>query len=226
MQDFKGNKLLVQRAIPRELISQANLILKTNLPNLIIPKFLTVDYDRMAIETAVNNPSNGVDSTSYYAADKKSVFGLPVFDVLTLREVTYTDFSDVEQTVNELTLDIALIEVSNDRNIIMTPVTGRNGTVKEYMSDGDYEIKITGNLINPLANCHPDELVRALHDFCKAQVSINVTSSLLYYLDISAIVIKRFSFKMVPGYRNVIDYELLCYSDLDPTIQQSDNVPA
>jgi antitoxin component of MazEF toxin-antitoxin module len=214
--------LLISKAIPLELANQAKLIIKTNHLGLITPKFMTVDYERMATETAPNDLS----SNSYYVADKKSVFGTPVFDVLDLKAVSYTDFNGEEQTAEDLTLDIALIEVTNDRHIITTPVTGRNGTVKEYMSDGDYQINIKGNLINPLANCHPEELLKALHDFCKAQVNIKVTSSLLYYLDIDTIVITKFSFKMVPGYRNVIDYELTCLSDLDPTIQQSDNVPA
>lgn len=211
--------LLIQRAIPLQLANQAALIVKTNHLGLITPKFFTVDYDRMAQETSVNNPSDGINSASYYAADKKSVFGLPVFDVLTLQELTYTDFEGIEQTALELTLDIAIIEVTNDRNIQTTAVNGRNGTVKEYISDGDYQIKVTGNLINPLANTHPDELVKALHEFCKAQKEIQVTSSLLYYLDITAMVITKYSFKMVPGYRNVIDFELTCLSDLDPDLK-------
>lgn len=213
----KGQKLLISKAIPLELANQAALILKTNHLGIITPKFMSVDYRRMAEETSVNN----VDGGSFYAADKKSVFGLPVFDVLTFQEVTYTDFQGNEQTATEVTLDIALIEVSNDRNIVMTPVTGRNGTVKEYMSDADYQINIKGNLINNLANQHPEVLLKALHEMCKSQVQIKVTSSLLYYLDITALVIKKFEFRMVPGFRNVIDFELQCVSDLDPDILET-----
>jgi ATP-dependent protease HslVU (ClpYQ) peptidase subunit len=77
-------------------------------------------------------------------------------------------------------------------------------------------------LINNLANQHPEVLLKALHEFCKSQVQIKVTSSLLYYLDITALVIKKFEFKMVPGYRNVIDFELQCLSDLDPNILEQD----
>lgn len=215
--ELKGiNKLLVQKPIPKELANQAALIIKSNHLGLITPKFMTVDYERMKLETDPNDLS----SNSYYVADKKSIFGTPIFDVLELKGLTYTDFNGDEQTVEDLTLDIALLEVYNSRNIVTTAVSGRNGTVKEYMSDGDYEIKVTGNLINPLANCHPDELLKQLHDFCKAQVNIEVTSSLLYYLDISKIVIKDFRFKMVQGYRNVIDYELTCLSDDDGTINE------
>jgi hypothetical protein len=210
-------KLLVEKAIPREFANQAALIVKTNALGVIQPKFMSVDYRRMIEETSVNN----VDGGSFYAADKKSIFGLPVFDVLTFQEVSYTDFEGNEQTATELTLDIALIEVSNDRNIVMTPISGRNGTVKEYMSDNDYTINIKGNLINNLANQHPEVLLKALHEFCKAQVQIKVTSSLLYYLDITALVIKKYDFRMVPGFRNVIDFELNCVSDLDPDILET-----
>jgi hypothetical protein len=221
-------KLLVEKAIPREFANQAALILKTNGLGIIQPKFVTVDYRRMAEETSVND----VDGGSFYAADKKSTFGLPVFDILTFRGVTYTDFEGNEVTtigtdantdtgIPDLNLDIALIEVSNDRNIVMTPVSGRNGTVKEYMSDNDYSINIKGNLINPLAGHHPEVLLKALHSICKAQVQIKVTSSLLYYLDITALVIKKYEFRMVQGFRNVIDFELNCVSDLDPDILET-----
>lgn len=218
------NKLLVQKAIPLELANQAALILKTNHLGVITPKFMAVDYERMETETSVNDPADA--NIAFYAAEKKSIFGTPVFDVVTFEGLSYTDFKGNTQTIPALTLDIALLEVTNTRNIVTTAVSGRNGTVKEYMSDGDYEINIKGNLINPLANLPPDELVRALHAFCKSQVSIAVTSSLLYYLDIDSIVITKFNFKMVQGSRNVIDYELQCLSDLDPTIQESEDVSA
>lgn len=214
--------LLVQKAIPLQLANQAALIIKTNHLGLITPKFFTVDYARMEQETSVNNPENA--NLAFYAAEKKGIFGLPVFDIVTLEGLTYTNFEGIEVTVPKFEMDIAIIDVTNDRNIVTTAVSGRNGTVKEYMSDGDYQIKITGNLINPLANIPPDEMVRKLHAFCKAQKEISVTSSILYYLDITAMVITKYSFKMVPGYRNVIDFELTCLSDLDPDLKA--NAPA
>lgn len=209
--------LLIQKAIPLQLANQAALIIKTNHLGLITPKFFTVDYDRMLTETSVNNTQDA--NLAFYAAEKKSVFGLPVFDIVTLEGLSYTNFEGTVVTVPKFEMDIAILEVSNSRNIQTTAVNGRNGTVKEYISDGDYQIKITGNLINPLANIPPDEMVRKLHEFCKAQKEIQVTSSLLYYLDITAMVITNYSFKMVPGYRNVIDFELTCLSDLDPDLR-------
>lgn len=206
------------KPVPVNLLGQANQIIRSNAASIIKPKLLIVDYDRMLEETAVNNIGSGT-----YSADKAGVFGLPVFDVVKLQGLTYTDFEDKEITLPDFTLDIALIEVSQTRNIIRTPITGANGTRKEYISDGDYEIKIVGNLINKLANIPPADLIKSLNAFCKAQVEIAVESGILSYLDISSIVIAESRFKQVQGFRNVIDYELMCYSETPFEIKSNSN---
>ena len=176
--------------------------------SIVKPRLLIVDYDRMLEETSVEQVGSGP-----YSADKSGIFGMPVFDTIKLQGLTYTDFEDKEITLPDFTLDIAIIEATQTRNIIRTPITGANGTRKEYISDGDWDIKIVGNLVNKLANIPPADLVKSLNAFCKSQIEIGVESGLLSYLDISSIVIAEARFKQVQGFRNVIDYELMCYSE-------------
>ena len=42
----------------------------------------------------------------------------------------------------------AVIEISNTRNIVKTEIQGRDGTVKEFINNGDYQISIKGILSN------------------------------------------------------------------------------
>ncbi len=45
---------------------------------------------------------------------------------------------------NSIQLDTVLINISQSKNIVTTALQGRNGTVKEYISDGDYVIQVSG----------------------------------------------------------------------------------
>lgn len=201
----KGKALLVP--VATQLKGQADLIAKNAGLALLKPKFFVLDTSRMAEETLVNDPQhpNGPDGFS--------VFGLPVFDTITFNALNYTDFNDKEVKLANFTLEIALFEIDLPRNIVKTRVAGRDGTVKEYMSDDDYQIKITGSLVNPLANIPPETLIRSLHQYCKAKTEIAVNSSVLSYLDIFSIVIERPKFIQRAGYRNVFDFVLDCVSD-------------
>jgi hypothetical protein len=53
----------------------------------------------------------------------------------------------------ELVLQECIITVNQEKNIVKTPMEGRDGTIKEYISDGDYSITIEAavNNYNPEA---------------------------------------------------------------------------
>ena len=40
------------------------------------------------------------------------------------------------------------MEISNTRNIVKTDIQGRDGSVKEFINNGDYQISIKGILSN------------------------------------------------------------------------------
>lgn len=202
----KGMPLLVP--VANELAGQATLIAKNAGLALIKPKFFIVDKERMAEETAV------YDYQHPYGPDGKSIFGTPIFDALVLNELTYTDFEGNEVNLGSFTLEIVLFEITLPKNIIRTSVTGRDKDVVEYMGARNYEIKITGSLVNKLANIPPEQMIRALNQFAKAQSEIAVNSSILSYLDIFTIIITNAKFIQRAGYRNCFDFELECIDDV------------
>lgn len=194
--------------VSHELAGAAALITKNAALTLVKPKFFTIDTTRMTDEQSANQPGVGI-----YNYDKISIFGLPIFDTIKFEAISYTDFENIQQNVGELVLEIALFEIDLPRNIIRTRVTGRNGTIKEYMSDDDYEIKITGSLVNELANIPPEQLIRSLLKIVKSQIEVPVSCTILSYYDIFNIVITHAKFIQRAGYRNVFDFELQCISE-------------
>src|SRR5690348_6833399 len=73
----------------------------------------------------------------------KSLLGTPVMQDLTFGTATYTDQdTGREKKTPVITLINFLLTVTQEKNIVKTPIHGSNGTIKEYIGLGDYQIKI------------------------------------------------------------------------------------
>ena len=80
---------------------------------------------------------------------QRSTFGTPIFSNLILGDPdnesnnTYTDFDGNLINYPTLRIDTVMFVVNLSKNIIKTATQGRNGTIKEYVSDGAFEIAAT-----------------------------------------------------------------------------------
>lgn len=194
--------------IKKELQGQAKLMLKGFGLGLLKPKLFNADFQKMALE---QQSYEQIDLVGY---DKKGgLFGNPIWDTVTLITPNYTDDNGVNIGSSRLVLDIALIEISNDRNIVKTKIAGRNGTIKEYMSDGDFDINIKGSLVNDLANTPPIDLIKTFNFVASCPEAVTVESNLLSYFSVFYISIDKPRIKQREGTRNVFDFELNCVSD-------------
>src|ERR1035437_375891 len=95
----------------------------------------SLDGQSQAQKTASDVSDEGNENKKY------SLFGKPVWDVIEFRYTT-----PGESTIF-CVLPIALIEVTNTRNVVTTAVAGLDGTIKEYISDGDYIINIKAKIV-------------------------------------------------------------------------------
>ena len=154
-----------------------------------------------------------------YGYDKKSLFGTPIYDIVTFQAFTYTDENGKEVNNSAFDLELAIVEINKPRNIVKTQIMGRNGTVKEYMSDDDYQISITGSFLNKYAYRSPEDLMRYFDQITKAPIELKVVSNFLSYFEIFTIVIENSRIKQREGARNIVDYELQCVSDTPFEIQ-------
>jgi hypothetical protein len=171
----------------------------------IKPIFFKIDEDKLAIEQGA-------------VADKTSWLGTPTYDVLRIPAFSYTDNNGQQVNIGaEIDFDTVLLEVSQTRNIVTTAVQGRNGTVKEYISDGDYQISVNGVISTKYNNVAPFEsdiaYVNSIFSMLKANVSVPVACNFLDMFQINSMVIMDYKLNQIEGARNTIGFSMNCLSD-------------
>jgi hypothetical protein len=144
--------------------------------------------------------------------------GVPVFDQLEfVAPAASPNGNAIYPTVN-LVMQTVILEVNMTRNIVKTVIQGRNGTIKEYISDGDYMITVRGAIVAK-TNVYPKFDVAQLVNYCQIQDSITVKCSFLNDFHIQSLVIDSYNIAQKVGYRNMVPFELNCSSDTDLGIQ-------
>lgn len=190
---------------------QAELILKGVGVGAIKPKFYQVNTSEIEKEQ--------FDSDLL----KSSKFGLPMFDAFSFNaspgnKLTYKaskEFGGGQVIIDApFVFETALIDVNQSKNIVKTSIAGMDGTVKEYMSEGDYMINLKGVIVGEIANQRPDiAVLNSLVAYLKAPLSIPVSCNFLNEWLISSVVIETYSVGQREGSRNIIDVEINMLSD-------------
>jgi hypothetical protein len=106
----------------------------------------------------------------------------------------------------EITLVECIITVSQERNIVATALQGRDGTVKEYISDGDYSIDVSaaiqpygsantdggGGFVN-VEDRYPQPEMQDLLELLKEKQALEVQSDFLTLFGVKSVVVKSYS---------------------------------
>ena len=92
-------------------------------------------------------------------------------------------------------------------------VTGLNGTIKTYVSDGDFDIRMRGMLIADNPNDYPIEEVKQLTELLKQPLSIEVVCDYLQLFGIYNLVIQDYNFPQSEGTQNTQVFEINALSD-------------
>lgn len=157
-----------------------------------------------------------VDSVSPDIQNRTSYLGTPVYSNLEIKPFNYETLEgETVQIQTGIIIDTVLISVSQSKNIVTTPIQGLNGTVKEYVSDGDYQISIEGKIVSKTNN-YPESEVAELIQICKAPISIpsdSIVSEYLSWFGIHSFVIESFDFPQNEGVRNEQEFSISAISD-------------
>jgi hypothetical protein len=207
--NFNKNQVL------QEIVNQAELIIKTQgLAALKVKYFKSNTINDAEFDALTTGDLN----TQY------SQFGLPTFDVLSFNAFRYDDQNGVNISLSGLDFPIALMDVSMTKNVITTQIQGRNGTIKEYISDGDYSINIKGVLVGDGQNVYPEDLVKQLIKYIRCPQEIPISSPILNDMyNISSIVIIDHNIGQNEGMRNVVPFELTALSETPFEIKSKEN---
>ncbi|MGC8825225.1 MAG: DUF6046 domain-containing protein [Bacteroidales bacterium] len=140
----------------------------------------TGNSDFSGIElTDINSKQTFVVSSQ----SKSALIGVPVFCDLII-----TSANDATRKLNIINPQITITQT---RNITRTTVQGKNGTVKEFISDGDYDIEINGALFTS-DGTYPEDDVKMLIELLKEPNELNVDSVLLQMFDIHSAVVTNY----------------------------------
>lgn len=137
----------------------------------------------------------------------KSLLGNPVYSNL----IFAADPDTVEN--QDLVINDVLLEVYQPKNIVVTQVAGRPGTIKEYISDGDFEINVRGRIVSNQPNVYPIEDVTALKNLLNLNKTITISSNFLNVFEISTVVVTEYSFGEIEGVRNIQPFFIRLISD-------------
>ncbi len=139
-------------------------------------------------------PPLEASSESFEFQGTKEWLGVPTLTTLALKGV----LPDGE--VVHVELLECIITITQDRNIVTTPLQGMDGTVKEYISDGDYQISIDaaisgyqeGSLDYENSKAYPMEQMKPLMKLLKLKDSLKVHCDFLTLFDITDAVVKTY----------------------------------
>lgn len=119
--------------------------------------------------------------------------------------MSYTRSDNTKIELTSVELGIVLIDVSMTKNIVTTVMTGDKGTVKEFISNGDYSLGIKGIIVGDGQDVYPLDDVIALKEYLIASDAIPVTSAMLNEVyNINTIVVTDFTFHQEEGFIEIL----------------------
>lgn len=124
-------------------------------------------------------------------------------------------FIDPENKENWIKVDDCGITVQQVKNIVKTPLQGVNGTVKEYISDGDYMVTLKGRISSSIPDLFPRTEVSSLVDFLQKQEALDIESEYLRYVyGIYSLVVESYTMQRKEGEESTQEMEIKCVSHL------------
>jgi Domain of unknown function (DUF6046) len=161
-----------------------------------------------------NNPYIGKIDANKNADNPiyKSDLGTNVYSDVTFESVTYTDAYNREITTPQIYFTAILVGVTFPRNIVKTEIQGRDGTVKEYIAEGDAHISFRG-VITAKNGYSPAAQVDLLLRVIKAPVPIPVTCAYLNDKEIYNVVFEDRDLSQEEGGYSYQQFSLNAISD-------------
>ncbi len=139
---------------------------------------------------------------------------------------TYRNWATSNGYADTLTINDAVVSISREKRIVRTALTGLDGTIKEYICNGDYEITIAVGIVavdasGQIVDEYPAEGVARVREFLQENKSLAVASEFLKIFDIGRMVITRFSLSQETA-SNRQTLEIRALSDVDYEIKNTE----
>ncbi len=125
-----------------------------------------------------------------------------------------------------LMINDAIVSITREKRIVRTPLVGLDGTIKEYICNGDYDISIAVGIVavdalGQIVDEYPSEGVRKVNEFLEENKAIEVSSEFLKIFEVGRMVVTRFSLKQETA-SNRQTLEVKALSDVDYVIKSDE----
>lgn len=174
----------------------------------------------------------GFDTDDY---DAVSYLGTAVFDTFTFGNITdrsqnaYINILGERTEFDPIVIYQAILTVTRTKNIVNTQPNGKNGTIKQYISAGDYLITLQGRVSgvydnetaewNYSSRKFPQEGASIIKNICDVNANIEVSSNFLQLFGITKVVITDQNLYQREGIRNEQMFEINMLSDEDVILE-------
>lgn len=103
-----------------------------------------------------------------------------------------------------------LVNISSDKNLVITQVTGRDYSRKELVSNGDLHFSVSGHITSRIPDIYPSDEVRKFLQIMRYKGIVDVNNEVFAQLNINKVVIQSFSLPSSEGNKAVQDYSFEC----------------
>ena len=116
--------------------------------------------------------------------------------------------------------------VSLQKEVVKTAIVGRAGTIKEYITDGDYQLSMSVGLVavddqGRIADRYPERAMAQIREILERPEALEVSSAFLDIFGITHIVVTGLSAKQMT-YSNRQVIEITALSDTEYVIESND----
>jgi hypothetical protein len=146
-----------------------------------------------------------------------SYLGTDIFSTLIFKKTKIERQADRDATLYEelpqIELESVILNVSKNKKVVVTEVQGRAGSVKEYISDGDYKITCRGVINTEQRSVAPVDKAEELGLMLSIGQSLEVAGGFLEIFNIHTVVVMDFGIDEMLGYRNQYSVKITMQSD-------------
>lgn len=100
----------------------------------------------------------------------------------------------------------AIVAPNSKKNILVTKVSGRDYSRKEFISNGDIEFSVSGRLNSNIADVYPENEVKKFKHIMDYKGPIEVNNQVLNTLGVEKILVLDWDISPQKGYKNMLEY--------------------
>jgi len=130
------------------------------------------------------------------------------------------DAEDYQFRTKGMFFSDVLMDLNLERNIVKTSVDGLDGTIKEFISNGDWQINIMGILISDDRTKGPIEQIKEFTSLVMMKSSLRVSSPLLEAIRVYSIVVTQIDLPNSGNLINIRPFRISALSDLPVELEE------